>query len=53
MKSRGLQRQTTLVEHPKDFWMSAGTIRMSAETIHMSAGNFQMSIGNSDGVLST
>jgi len=30
MKSRGLQRQTTLVEHPKDFWMSMGTIWMSA-----------------------
>jgi hypothetical protein len=46
MKSRGLQRQTTLVEHPKDFQINAGTIQMSV-------GNFQMSIGNSDGVLST
>jgi len=46
MKSRGLQRQTTLVECPKDFWMSAGNFWMSA-------GNFQTSIGNSDGVLST
>jgi hypothetical protein len=43
MKSGGLWRQTTLVEHPKDFWMSM-------ETIQMSVGNFQMSIGNSDGV---
>jgi hypothetical protein len=46
MKSGGLRRQTTLVEHPKDFQMSAGTIWMSV-------GNFWMSIGNSDGVLST
>jgi hypothetical protein len=43
MKSGGLRRQTTLVEHPKDFQMSMGTVRMSA-------GNFQMSIRNSDGV---
>jgi len=46
MKSGGLQRQTTLVECPKNFWMIMGTVRMSA-------GNFWMSIGNSDGVLST
>jgi hypothetical protein len=46
MKSRRLQRQTTLVEHPEDFWMSVGTIQMSV-------GNFWMSIGNLDGVLST
>jgi hypothetical protein len=46
MKSGGLQRQTTLVEHPKDF-------QMSTRTVQMSAGNFQMSIGNSDGVPST
>jgi len=46
MKSGGLQRQTTLVEHPKDFWMSTGTVWMSA-------GNFQTSIGNLDGVPST
>jgi hypothetical protein len=39
MKSGGLWRQTTLVEYPKDF--------------RMSAGNFWTSIGNSDGVLST
>jgi hypothetical protein len=46
MKSGGLQRQTTLVEHLKDFWMNTGTIRISA-------GNFWTSIGNLDGVLST
>jgi len=46
MKSRGLRRQTTLVEHPKDFRMSVGTVRMSA-------GNFRTSIGNLDGVPST
>jgi hypothetical protein len=46
MKSGGLWRQTTLVEYPKDFWMSVGTIQMSA-------GNFWTNIGNSDRVLST
>jgi hypothetical protein len=46
MKSGGLRRQKTLVEHQKDFRMSAGTVRMSV-------GNFWMSIGNSDGVPST
>jgi hypothetical protein len=46
MKSEGLQRQTTLVERPKDFQMSVGTVWTSA-------GNFQMNIENSDGVLST
>jgi hypothetical protein len=46
MKSGGLWRQITLVEHLKDFQMSVGTIWMSV-------GNFWMSIGNSDGVLST
>jgi hypothetical protein len=46
MKSGGLRRQTTLVEHLKDFQMSVGTVWMSA-------GNFRTSIGNSDGVPST
>jgi hypothetical protein len=46
MKSGKLQRQTTLVEHPKDFQMSMGTVQMSAE-------NFWMSIRNSGGVPST
>jgi hypothetical protein len=46
MKSRGLWRQTTLVEHPKDFQMSVGTIWTSA-------GNFWISVGNLDGVPST
>jgi hypothetical protein len=46
MKSRGLWKQTTLVEYPKDFWMSIGTVWTSV-------GNFWMSIGNSDGVPST
>jgi hypothetical protein len=50
MKSGGLQRQTTLVEHPKDFWMSVETIQMSAGTIQMSVGNFRTSIRNLDGV---
>jgi hypothetical protein len=35
MKSVGLQRQTTLVEHPKDFQMSVGTVRMSAGNFHV------------------
>jgi hypothetical protein len=46
MKSGGLRRQTTLVEHLKDFRMSMGTVWMSA-------GNFWISIGNLDGVPST
>jgi len=46
MLSGALWRQTTLVEHLKDFWMSMGTVWMSA-------GNFRTSIGNSDGVPST
>jgi len=53
MKSVGLWRQTTLVERPKDFQMSVGTVRMSAGNFRMSAGNFWTSIENLDGVPST
>jgi hypothetical protein len=46
MKSGGFWRQTTLVECPKDFQMSVGTIWMSV-------GNFWTNIGNLDEVSST
>jgi hypothetical protein len=50
MKSGGLWRQTTLVEHPKDFWRSVGNVRTSVGNFWMSVGSFQTNTGNLDGV---
>jgi hypothetical protein len=34
------------VKHPKDFWMSAGTVRTSVGNFWMSVGTIQTSVGN-------
>jgi hypothetical protein len=51
MKSGGLWRQTTLVEHPKDFRRSTGNVQTSVGNFRMSAGNFQTNTRNLDEVM--